>query len=118
MPYRVYYDDGTTEDNTISQPWRVVCLAQPREKTGREIVHGYPYYVCDNGVWRGLDDATSLIQLLMYRLNSISAVAMGIWVGEETFTDIIRHAREDDGLPRRSNDDNDRADPRAPRHVG
>ncbi len=107
MAYKVYYDDGTVETDAISQPWRVVCFAQPREKTGREIVHGYPYYVCTDGVWRGLDDASSLIQLLMYRLDTISAVAMGIWVGEDVFTNILRRAREDDGLPRRSNADKD-----------
>lgn len=108
IPYRVYYDDGTTSENEVTYPWRVVCIAQPWDKIGREVVHGYPYYIRVHERWRGLDDATSVIQQLMFNLPAISQVAMGIWVGEQEWIDIYRRAREDDGLPRRSNEEKDR----------
>ena len=105
MIYKVYYDDGTVEDDQISQPWRVVCIAQVRERTGREVVHAYPYYILTNNVWRGLDDATSLIQQLMYHLPEITKVAMGVWVDEESFKAIYHRAKYEDGLPPRSAED-------------
>ena len=105
--YRVYYDDDTTSENEVTQPWRVVCIAQPREKTGREVVHSYPYYIL-NGTWRGVEDQASFIQQMIYHLPKITAVAMGIWTDEAQFKEIIQRARTEDGLPRRSNPDPNR----------
>ena len=107
MNYKVYYDDGTMSENEVTNPWRVICIAQPRAKTGREVVNSYPYYIL-NGVWRGVDDQSSLLQQMLFNLHNITKVAMGIWTNEENFNRIIERARTDDGMQRRSNPDPDR----------
>ena len=107
MEYKVYYDDGTVSENKVTQPWRVICIAQPRAKTGREVVHGHPYYIL-NGIWRGVEDQARLIQQMSYNVQAITAVAMGIWADEQQFVEILTRARTEDGLPRRSNADPDR----------
>ena len=108
MGWRIYYDDGTYSDDEVTHPFRVIAIVQPREKTGREVVHSYPYYVLREEVWRGLEDHASAIQQFAYFAHEITAFAMGIWTGEANFNAIIKRAIEDEGLPRRSARDTDR----------
>ncbi len=108
MRWRIYYDDGSHSDDEVTQPFRVICIAQPREKTGREVVHSYPYYICKHGVWRGIEDQASVIQQFAYFASEIDLCAMGIWVDEGQFNEIIKRAKQEEGLPRRSANDPDR----------
>lgn len=106
--WRVYYDDGTYSDNEVTQPYRVICIVQPREKTGREVLRAYPYYIRHKDVWRPAEDIASLVQQLVYNAHDISHVCMGIWTDEENYNRIIYAATNDDGLPTRSARDSDR----------
>ena len=107
--YRVYYDDGSFSEDEITQPYRVICIAQPREKTGREVLHSYPYYLLYNtGKWRSAEDIASLVQQLIYSAKDIDAVVMGIWTDNDSFNRIVGNAMNDPGLPRRSANDKDR----------
>ena len=108
MKWRLYYDDGTYSDDAVSQPFRVICVAQPREKTGREVLHSMPYYYLKNGVWYGAEDQASLIQQMAYHAPAITAICMGILTDQKNFDAIIKRATEDEGLPRRSARDPDR----------
>ena len=106
--WRVYYDDGSYSDNEITQPYRVICVVQPREKTGREVLRDHPYYVLRSGVWRTAEDTGSLVQQMIYFAPEITAVLMGIWTDEQNYNRIIHSALYDEGLPRRSANDPDR----------
>ena len=106
--WRVYYDDGTHSDDEVTHPFRVIAIVQAREKTGREVVRAYPYYILKNGVWRGLEDQASAIQQFAYFAAEITAFAMGIWTEEANYNAIIQRAKSDEGLPRRSADDPDK----------
>jgi hypothetical protein len=106
--WRVYYDDGTFSENEVTQPYRVIAIAQPREKTGREVLHAYPYYILKNGSWCPCEDIASLVQQLVYYAKDIESVVMGIWIDGGTYTSIVHKATTDEGLPRRSAKDPDR----------
>lgn len=106
--WRIYYDDGSYSDNEITEPYRVICVAQPRLKTGREVLRAHPYYILKDGVWRTAEDTGSLVQQMIYFAPSIEAVVMGIWTDEENYNKIIHAATHDEGLPRRSANDPDR----------
>ena len=108
--WRVYYDDGSHSDNEVTNPYRMIAVVQPREKTGREVLHRYPYYILKNGVWYGVEDSESTHQQFAYFAKDIDAFLMGIWAGEDNYTAIIRRATEDviPGIPRRSARDPDR----------
>ena len=108
MSWRVYYDDGSYSDNEITQPYRVICVVQPREKTGREVLKAHPYYILKDGVWRTAEDTGSLVQQMIYFAREIEAVVMGIWTDEDNYNRIIHAALYDEGLPRRSATDPDR----------
>ena len=108
MKWRVYYDDGSFSDDEITQPYRVICVVQPRDKTGREVLQAHPYYVLRNGVWRTAEDTGSLVQQMIYFAPEIEAVVMGIWTDEDNYQSIIKAAMHDEGLPRRSANDSDR----------
>lgn len=105
--WRVYYDDGTCSENEITQPFRVICIVQPREKTGREVLRGQPYYLLKNGIWYSAEDQTSLIQQMVYFARDIEAVVMGIWAAEDKYREILIEATNAPGVPRRSADDLD-----------
>ena len=106
MPkWRVYYDDGTYSDDEVTQPYRVICIVQPREKTGREVLSMYPYYVQKNDRWYPAEDLPSLVQQMIYHADKIDAVVMGIWVSDETYNSIVAQAKTDEGfLPRSAYD--------------
>ena len=106
--WRIYYDDGTYSDNEITEPYRVICVVQPRHKTGREVLRDHPYYVLRNGRWRSAEDTGSLVQQMIYHAREIDAVLMGIWTDEENYDKIIKAAITDDGLPPRCAKDPDR----------
>jgi hypothetical protein len=108
MTWRVYYDDGSYSDNELTAPYRVICIVQPREKTGREVLHEYAYYMLKNGVWYPAEDTGSLVQQMIYFAPEIEAVAMGIWTSGDNYNAIIHAAMTDEGLPRRSANDPDR----------
>ena len=109
MPgWRVSHHDGTHSDDEVTEPFRVICIVQPREKTGRESVRAYPYYVLKDGTWRGIEDLPSTIQQFAYFAAEVTAFAMGIWTEEANFNAIIQRAKHDEGLPRRSADDPDK----------
>ncbi len=106
--WRIYYDDGSHSDDEVTRPFRVICIAQPREKTGREVLHSVPYYYLKGGVWYGAEDQASMIQQMAYYAPEITAVCMGIFTDQRRFDAIIKEAIEDEGLPRRSAHDPDR----------
>ena len=106
--WKIYYDDGSVSIDEITQPYRVLCIAQPRVKTGREVVQAHPYYILHNGVWRPAEDLASFVQQMIYNVADITAVVMGIWADEAVYNDAIHRAMHDDGLPRRSANDPDR----------
>jgi hypothetical protein len=106
--WRVYYDDGTYSDDEITQPWRVICVVQAREKTGREVLRAHPYYILKDDVWRTAEDTGSLVQQMVYFAPSIEAILMGIWTDEDNYNRIIHAAMYDEGLPKRSANDPDR----------
>ena len=106
--WRIYYDDGSFSDNEITQPYRVICIVQPREKTGREVLQAYPYYILKDGVWKPAEDIASLVQQVIYFAPDITAVVMGIWTDEDNYNSIVHRALYDEGIPRRSARDPDR----------
>lgn len=106
--YRIYYDDGSYSEDEITNPFRVICIAQPREKTGREVLRAQPYYLLRDGHWRPAEDLASLVQQVIYYAKDIEAVVMGIWTDQENYTKIVSAAMTDPGLPRRSAEDPDR----------
>ena len=107
--WRVYYDNGTFSENEITEPYRVICIAQPREKTGREVLRAQPYYLLyKTGKWRPAEDLPSLVQQIIYYVKDIDAVVMGIWTDQENYTKIVTAAMTDHGLPPRSAEDPDR----------
>lgn len=106
--WRIYYDDGSCSDDEITQPYRVIAVVQPREKTGREVLRAHPYYVLRNGLWNTAEDTGSLVQQMIYYAKDIDAVLMGIWTDEENYNRIIHAAMYDEGLPKRSANDPDR----------
>ena len=108
MSWRVYYDDGSYSDDEITQPYRVICIVQPRDKTGREVLQAHPYYVLKGGRWRTAEDTGSLVQQMIYFASEIESIVMGIWTDEENYNAIIHCALYDEGLPRRSARDTDR----------
>lgn len=108
MSYKIYYDDGSTSIDEVTQPYRVICIAQPRELTGREVLRAHPYYIYKEGYWRPAEDLASLVQQVIYFAPVIEAVVMGIWTDEENYQEIIRRAMTDPELPRRSAEDFDR----------
>ena len=108
VDWRVYYDDGTHSDDAVTHPFRIIAIAQPREKTGREVLHSVPYYYLRDGVWYGAEDQASLIQQMAYHAAEITSVCMGIFTDQLNFDSTIKRAIEDEGLPRRSARDPDR----------
>ena len=106
--YRIYYDDGSFSENEITQPFRVICIAQPRASTGREVLRAHPYYILRDNHWRPAEDLASLVQQVIYYAKDIDAVVMGIWTDADNYSKIISAALHDEGLPRRSANDPDR----------
>ena len=102
MNYRVYYDDGTVSDDEVTQPFRIITVAQPKYETGREVLNGFPYYYRLSGAWYGAEDQTSLIQQMCFNAHAISHVCMGIVTDADNYKAIIKRAIEEEGLPRRS----------------
>lgn len=107
--YRVYYDDGSFSDNEVTNPYRVIAIAQPRPTTGREVLHAFPYYLLyNNGKWRPAEDLPSFVQQVIYHVKDIEVVAMGIWTDDDNYNTIVSAAMTDECfLPRRSNRDPD-----------
>jgi hypothetical protein len=70
----------------------------------------YPYYLLltDNR-WRPCEDATSLVQQIVYNIADIDTVVTGIWTSDENFEAITQRARMDKipGIPPRAADDKD-----------
>lgn len=108
MTWKIYYDDGSVSVDEITQPMRVIAIVQPREKTGREVLREYPYYILRRGKWRSADDVVSLVQQVIYYLDEIEAVVMGIYADEKTYARIVEQAMTEPGLPRRSANVTDR----------
>ncbi len=106
--FRVYYDDGTTSDDEVTHPFRVIAIVQPCERTGREVLNSSPYYYLKAGVWYHAEDQTSMFQQMAYFAEDIEAVCMGIYTDKQNFDAIVKAATEDEGLPRRSARDLDR----------
>jgi hypothetical protein len=105
MRWRVYYDDGSYSDEEITQPYRVICVVQPRAKTGREVLSAFPYYLLRAGKWFPAEDLPSFVQQVLYYASDLEAACMGIWTDDENFQRIIDAAMTDPGLPVRSTND-------------
>ena len=104
MSWRIYYDDGSHSDNEILNPYRVICVVQPREKTGREVLSAFPYYLLRGGKWFPAEDLPSFVQQVLYYAHELDAACMGIWTDDENFQQILNAAKTDPGPPPRSAD--------------
>lgn len=107
LKWRIYYDDGSTFDNTQGSPvrapgWGVICIVNPDPIVGRVIRQSFDFYywVPDEGQWWG-SDLTGLLDRLINRL-PIEAVCAGRMISFENYQAIISRADKDQDFPPKS----------------
>jgi hypothetical protein len=114
IKWRIYYDNGSTFDNTQGKPWEapgrgVVCIVQidpsPRNKSVNTQVlvgHAYYWFHVEWGYWLH-SDIYGIIDLLTNdRDRSVCAVKMGRWLDYLVFEDIMERAYHDPDFPKKS----------------
>ena len=103
--WRVYYDDGSTFDNSEGSPEDApsegfICAVGYDETGKRYILHGWNYvhWDRDTSQWWGMDEAGLHDRL---RRNLVYAYKEGRTVTRTAFQDIMRRAHEDKDFPLR-----------------
>lgn len=109
MDWKIYYGNGKTfssEDGKPHEapPHNVVAIAQKNESTGRDVFHGWDWYIYhDDFGWWGCD-LHGMIDQVMHNIEKIHGVLQGRSVRNETYQAIIKKAREGEGLPHKAAD--------------
>lgn len=106
--WRIYYSDGTTVDNTKGGPqyapsYGIVCIVQPDDMVGRQIMHGWDWYYWheETQQWWGCD-IYGLLDRLLHNMQ-VTAVKQGRTVSNKDWQSIMQRANEDpDFLPKSS----------------
>jgi len=106
---RIYYQDSTFEGEVrdIPSPVGIVCIVVPdcrgsAYETGRMVLHSAEYYICKKDDWFRLDTIADLVDHVLHSMPD--KVLKGRWVPDIEFEAIVKHARKDPGLPRKSMD--------------
>ncbi len=102
--WRIYYDDGSTFDNSQGSPqdvpaYGVICIVYQNELIGRTIMQrkDWYYYASDEGQWWG-SDLHGVLDRLLHRLPTI-ALCQGRNVSNKTYSKIMGMADKDPDFP-------------------
>lgn len=107
MKWRIYYDDGSTFDNTQGKPeqappFGVLCIVAFNKDNGRSIFHKWDFYYYNTTVenWFGCDMFGLLDQLCHDNTNALKAVKQGRTVSNKQFRKILAKAVHDPDFPK------------------
>lgn len=107
IKWRIYYDDFSTFDSTMGQPWEspgrgVVCIVQvdpnhPNYNVNTQILRGHPYYWFDIewGYWMHSDRDGVLDQFISDRKDVKKALKQGRWASYADYHAIVDLAKKD-----------------------
>ena len=105
MTFRIYYDIKDCvewmQPKDLHRREGVICIAQPDPDIGREVLRGYDWYYYRDDKWWGADLQGMLYQMT-YHTHLIECVVQGAMVPDEVFSNIIRRAKNDPGLPEKT----------------
>lgn len=107
IDWRIYYGDGSTFDSSMGAPadapgLDVQIVAEASELLGRELIHGYDYYVYDAALFDGWT-SVDLFGLWDYLSKpGAKVVKFGRMVRHETFSATLARALDDPDLPPKS----------------
>jgi hypothetical protein len=99
--WRIYYDDGSTFDNTMGEPeqapaYGVQIINRNHDENGAMLVHHWDFYYWKEGKgWFGGDIFGLLDQLLHDNENKIRAVKQGRTLIPDDFKSILNKAHND-----------------------
>ena len=99
--WRIYYDDGSTFDNTMGTPneapaYGVQIIIRTHPENGAMLVYRWDFYYWQEGKgWFGGDIFGLLDQLLHDTENKIRAVKQGRTLVTEDFNVIFNRAQQD-----------------------
>jgi hypothetical protein len=106
LAWKMFKDDGTTVDSSeVSEPeevagYGVICIVQPDEIVGREILEGFDFYYFADGRWT-CGDLLGVLDRLLHRLE-VRALCMGRTVTRSKYRAIHEAAHKDPAFPYRS----------------
>lgn len=107
MEWRIYYDDGTTFDDSLGSPvdaptHGVIAICTRDEVHGRLVLNGFDFYCYEYEAneWFGCDQ-WGLIDKLLHNL-PFHAWKMGRTVRTETFLTVLEEATNDPDFPPKS----------------
>lgn len=99
MNWRIYYDDGSTFDDTQGSPADapgygvlVILIADP--DVGHMTLHSFDYYVFREGLWLGVD-TFGLIDQILNNFTLLGGVVAGRTVSPQHFRVLLKWAERD-----------------------
>jgi len=98
--WRIYYEDGSTEDDD-SRPYGVVSIVQEDEECGRLIFTGWDYYILLEAGWMGLG-YDSFVYYVTHKLKEVKHACVGVMVHRSEYQRIQKLAINDPDFPRKS----------------
>jgi len=104
IEWRIYYGDGSvfsSDQGSAGEapPFNIQAVVQFDQDVGRQILNGFDWYILKDDKWYGILDIPSLLDQLLHDLDRIQAVKMGRLIPSEQYQDIMRRAKQDQGLP-------------------
>lgn len=114
LRWRIYYDNGTTFDDSRGEPWDapgrgIVCIKQVDPtpvmyNVGSQVLREYPFYWYHRqwDAWFGSDLTGLIDQLTNDRQDVVCAVKHGRWTHPASYREIIDKANKDDDFPLKS----------------
>ena len=116
MFFRVYYHDGTTfesdQPELVPTEKYVAAIAwndpvKGAADLGRVVVEAWDIYIYSDGVggWHGTNKYSDLMNHLKTQdlgPGGVRVVLDGLWIDNESFKAIIKRAKKDPGLDRKS----------------
>ena len=105
--WRIYYDDGTTFDNTMGEPehapsFGIIAIVAYDEVHERMVLQKWNYYWCKDldgrPIWYGSDQIGLIDQLAHDANREVHGLKLGRTIANKLFQDIIIIAANDPDL--------------------
>lgn len=98
IKWRIYYDDGSTFDNTNGEPsdaqgYGIIAIVEADDAMGRVVLNGWDWYYHDGQNWWGAD-IHGLLDRLCHNLPTFG-VKQGRMVSADTWKDTLDRAVTD-----------------------
>lgn len=110
LNWKIRYGDGSafsSEDGEPHEapPHNVMVVSQKDERVGTAVLNQWDWYVYsdDLGGWCGVD-VFGVLDQIMHNCDKIKAVIQGRVAGDTDFQAILKKARNDPDMPRKSAD--------------